>query len=45
MAKTTMIVKSKRLPQAGARDFDMGRVCFCELALQGKLPGDPRASW
>jgi len=61
MAKTSMIVKSKRKPKfkvrqknrckrcgrpkAFLRDFEVCRICFRELALQGMLPGVKKASW
>jgi len=32
-------------PRAFLRDFDMCRVCFRSLALQGQLPGITKASW
>jgi small subunit ribosomal protein S14 len=32
-------------PRAYMRDFDMCRVCFRELALQGLIPGVTKASW
>jgi small subunit ribosomal protein S14 len=32
-------------PRAYMRDFDMCRICFRTLALQGELPGVTKASW
>ena len=32
-------------PRAYLRDFDMCRICFRTLALQGQLPGVTKASW
>ena len=42
--------KKNRCPLCGRsrgylRDFDMCRVCFRTLALQGELPGVTKASW
>lgn len=30
---------------AYVRDFDMCRICFRSLALQGELPGVTKSSW
>jgi small subunit ribosomal protein S14 len=32
-------------PRAFLRAFDMCRICFRNLALQGQLPGVKKASW
>ena len=32
-------------PRAYYRRFDMCRICFRNLALQGKIPGVIKASW
>ena len=32
-------------PRAVYRKFDLCRLCFRELALEGKLPGIKKASW
>ena len=61
MAKTSLIVKSKRKPKfavrsytrcercgrarAFLRKFRLCRICFRNLALDGKLPGVIKASW
>jgi small subunit ribosomal protein S14 len=61
MAKTSLIVKSKRTPKFGVRaytrcercgraraflrKFRLCRICFRNLALEGKLPGVVKASW
>jgi small subunit ribosomal protein S14 len=61
MAKTSLIVKSKRTPKfevrrytrcercgrsrAYLRKFRLCRICFRNLALEGKLPGVVKASW
>lgn len=61
MAKTSLIVKSKRTPKfdvrtytrcercgrsrAFLRKFRLCRICFRNLALEGKLPGVVKSSW
>lgn len=61
MAKTSLIVKSKRAPKfkvraykrcqrcgrrrAYMRKFKLCRICFRELASEGKIPGVVKASW
>jgi len=32
-------------PRAYMRRFDLCRICFRELALDGKIPGVVKASW
>lgn len=32
-------------PRAYLRAFDMCRICFRELSLQGQIPGVKKASW
>jgi small subunit ribosomal protein S14 len=32
-------------PHGYLRDFDLCRICFRELALQGQIPGVTKASW
>ena len=32
-------------PRAYLRKFGMCRICFRELALEGKIPGVTKASW
>ena len=32
-------------PRAFMRYFDLCRICFRELALEGKLPGVKKSSW
>ena len=32
-------------PRSYMREFDMCRICFRELALQGLIPGVSKASW
>ncbi len=32
-------------PRGYLRDFDLCRICFRELALQGQIPGVKKASW
>jgi len=32
-------------PRAYIRDFDMCRICFRSLSLQGLIPGVTKASW
>jgi len=32
-------------PRAYLRDFGICRICFRELALQGRLPGVRKSSW
>ena len=32
-------------PRAYLRDFGLCRICFRELALEGKIPGVVKASW
>jgi small subunit ribosomal protein S14 len=32
-------------PRAYIRKFDMCRICFRSLALQGEIPGVTKASW
>ena len=32
-------------PRAYIRDFGLCRICFRELALEGKIPGVVKASW
>jgi small subunit ribosomal protein S14 len=32
-------------PRGYMRRFDLCRICFRELALQGKIPGVRKASW
>ena len=32
-------------PKAYLRKFDMCRICFRSLALQGQIPGVTKASW
>ena len=32
-------------PRAYLRKFDMCRICFRKLALEGKLPGVTKSSW
>lgn len=32
-------------PRSYMREFDMCRICFRELALQGLIPGVTKASW
>lgn len=32
-------------PRSYMRDFDMCRICFRTLALQGQIPGVTKASW
>ena len=32
-------------PRSYMREFDMCRICFRELALQGLIPGVNKASW
>ncbi len=32
-------------PRSYMREFDMCRICFRELALQGVIPGVRKASW
>jgi small subunit ribosomal protein S14 len=32
-------------PRAYMRKFGMCRICFRELALEGKIPGVTKASW
>ena len=32
-------------PRGFIRDFELCRVCFRELAWQGKIPGVKKASW
>ncbi|MBN2495152.1 MAG: type Z 30S ribosomal protein S14 [Deltaproteobacteria bacterium] len=32
-------------PRAYLRRFDMCRICFRSLALQGEIPGVTKASW
>jgi small subunit ribosomal protein S14 len=32
-------------PRSYMREFDMCRICFRELALQGVIPGVSKASW
>ena len=32
-------------PRSYIREFDMCRICFRELALQGLIPGVTKASW
>jgi small subunit ribosomal protein S14 len=61
LAKTSIIVKSKRTPKfkvrgycrcqrcgrrrAFMRKFKLCRICFRELASEGKIPGVIKASW
>jgi small subunit ribosomal protein S14 len=61
LAKTSLIVKSKRKPKfstrryhrclrcgrrrAFMRKFKLCRICFRELASEGKIPGVIKASW
>ena len=61
MAKTCLIVKSRRPPKFKARAyhrcgrcgrrrgyirrFKLCRICFRELAQEGKIPGVVKASW
>ena len=32
-------------PRAFYRDFNLCRICFREMALEGQLPGVTKASW
>jgi small subunit ribosomal protein S14 len=32
-------------PRAYMREFDMCRICFRKLALEGQLPGVTKSSW
>ena len=32
-------------PRAFLRDFNLCRICFRKMALEGKLPGVTKASW
>jgi small subunit ribosomal protein S14 len=32
-------------PRSYVREFDMCRICFRQLALQGVIPGVTKASW
>ena len=32
-------------PRGYLRDFDMCRICFRKLALEGQIPGVTKASW
>lgn len=32
-------------PRAYIRDFGLCRICFRQLALEGKLPGVKKSSW
>ena len=32
-------------PRGYIRDFEICRICFRELALEGKIPGVTKASW
>ena len=32
-------------PRSYMREFDMCRICFRQLALQGVIPGVTKASW
>lgn len=32
-------------PRAYMRDFGLCRICFRQLALEGKLPGVKKSSW
>ena len=32
-------------PRAYLRDFGLCRICFRDLALEGKIPGVVKASW
>ena len=32
-------------PRGYIRRFGLCRICFRELALQGKIPGDVKSSW
>lgn len=32
-------------PRSYIREFDMCRICFRTLALQGQIPGVTKASW
>lgn len=32
-------------PRGYLRDFDLCRICFRELTLQGQIPGVKKASW
>lgn len=32
-------------PRAYMREFDMCRICFRTLALQGQIPGVTKSSW
>jgi len=61
MAKTSLIIKSKRPPKFSSRrynrcdlcgrskavyrKFRVCRICFRQLALQGRIPGVRKASW
>ena len=49
MATTAKIEKWKKPPKFKVRgfirDFELCRVCFRELAWQGKIPGVKKASW
>lgn len=61
MARTSLIVKSKKTPKFAVRGynrckrcgrarayyrrFGLCRLCFRELALEGKIPGVRKASW
>jgi small subunit ribosomal protein S14 len=61
VARTSLIVKSKKTPKfavraynrckqcgrarAYYRRFGLCRLCFRDLALEGKIPGVRKASW
>ncbi len=45
--KVRAYTRSKRCgrPRAYLRKFNLCRICFRELALQGQIPGVVKASW
>ena len=51
MAKTSLIVKSKKEPKFSTRRYNRcricgrPRVCFRKLASEGQIPGVTKSSW
>ena len=45
MAKTSLIVKSKKEPKFSTRRYNRCRICFRKLASEGQIPGVTKSSW
>ena len=45
MAKKAMKLKQQRTPKFSTRAYTRCKICFRELAHEGKIPGVKKASW